>query len=384
MPRPSRRALRSPIPRSASSSSWPAGGSRATVSSPTTYTRGLHPGRHRLGRTKRHAGRVPAARAVARARVRRCAQHVLPLDQGRGLNVARRIRMPGIVDLMLVDEPAEIRRSPKHPSLDRRFVRRGPLVNRLIAGRIRRWFHHRWSALALADAAQDAVRAERQRQLADSMPPAAGRPLWSSDAQLDRLADPLSGHSSRDDAASPCSRSSASCSILITMADRASWEAAELIDRFRDGFSPIQIVWLITGRLRTARRLLLDRARWDRWACMAARSACTGSCTLWKGCGPARCVGGEIARRRRRLGTLSGAAAAGAPGRDAMLATPVTAAASAARYAGHVAARRGGAARARRRDGVHAWSLERLSGASLRDRAVAGGVAPQLEGEWPG
>jgi hypothetical protein len=49
-------------------------------------------------------------------------------------------------------------------------------------------------------------------------------------------------------------------------ADPESWRAATLIDRFREGFSPVQIIWLITGRLRRARALLVERASQNRWA----------------------------------------------------------------------------------------------------------------------
>ena len=46
----------------------------------------------------------------------------------------------------------------------------------------------------------------------------------------------------------------------------ATWKAARLIDQFRDGFSPVQIVWQLTGQLRRARDLLVERVRNDRWA----------------------------------------------------------------------------------------------------------------------
>jgi len=111
----------------------------------------------------------------------------------------------------------------------------------------------------------DAVRAERQRQLADSLPPAGGRPVCS-DAQLDRLASFVRGASSRDDAAIAVQEIVGKLFYSDYEADQASWKASELIDRFRDGFSPVQIFWVITGRLQRARRLLLDRARQDRWA----------------------------------------------------------------------------------------------------------------------
>ena len=40
-----------------------------------------------------------------------------------------------------------------------------------------------------------------------------------------------------------------------------------MIDRFRDGFSPVQILWLLTGQLASSRALLVERANNDRW-CM--------------------------------------------------------------------------------------------------------------------
>ena len=49
-------------------------------------------------------------------------------------------------------------------------------------------------------------------------------------------------------------------------ADLATWKAAQLIDQFRDGFSPVQIVWQLTGKLRRARDLLVERVKEDRWA----------------------------------------------------------------------------------------------------------------------
>ena len=54
--------------------------------------------------------------------------------------MARHIRVPGIVDVVLVSDPAEIRALNDHAKIDRNFIPRGPLINRLIDGRIRHWF----------------------------------------------------------------------------------------------------------------------------------------------------------------------------------------------------------------------------------------------------
>src|SRR6202041_2404575 len=53
--------------------------------------------------------------------------------------MARHIRVPGIVDVVLVSDPAEIRALNDHAKIDRNFIPRGPLINRLIVGRIRHW-----------------------------------------------------------------------------------------------------------------------------------------------------------------------------------------------------------------------------------------------------
>jgi len=179
--------------------------------------------------------------------------------------MARRIRVSGLVDIVLVTEPEEIRSLDDEQKVDRNFVRRGPLLNRLITRRIRRWFHIQGQLLPTLVPRSDGVRRERQRQLADSLPPAGGRPVCS-DIQLDRLAQFVRGAGSRDDAAITVQEVVGKAFFPDYEADQASWKASELIDRFREGFSWREILWRITGRLRRSRQLLLDRARQDRWA----------------------------------------------------------------------------------------------------------------------
>ncbi len=44
--------------------------------------------------------------------------------------MATRIRVPWVLDVVLVSEPSEIRALDDEPLIDRRFIPRGPLVNR--------------------------------------------------------------------------------------------------------------------------------------------------------------------------------------------------------------------------------------------------------------
>ncbi len=161
--------------------------------------------------------------------------------------MARHVRVPGLVDIVLVTEPAEIRALASEPRIDRRFTARGPLLNRFIARRIRRWFHIAGELLPSLTPRDDMVRADQQRQLAATLPPAHGKPPCS-DAELEQLAAFVRGGGSRDAAAVVVQRVVGKQFHADYEADQASWRASELIDRFRDGFSPAQIVWKLTGR----------------------------------------------------------------------------------------------------------------------------------------
>ena len=289
--------------------------------------------------------------------------------------MAQRIRVPGLVDLVLVADPSEIRALNEEPRLDRRFLPRGPLVNRLIAGRIRRWFQIKGQPLPSLAARGDPVRAERQRELAIALDPAGGRALWS-EPQLDQLASFVRGVGTHDGAAITVQEIVGRLFDPLYAADPESWRAATLIDRFREGFSPVQIIWLITGRLRRARALLVERANQNRWAMH----------------GTAIGVHGIVAalERMRQLRALSDATSLGD---DAVLGrclappkqVPRTVEASsrvafrrrrnAAWRARHVETRCRGTQHSGRRDGVYARSLEWLPGMGLCHRPLAIGVA---------
>jgi hypothetical protein len=182
--------------------------------------------------------------------------------------MARHIRLPGIVDMVLVSDPAEIRALDDQPKIDRNFIPRGPLVNRLVIGRICRWFQIMGQLLPSLTARGDQVRTARQEQLIAALDPAhessQGSMLWTN-AQIDSLAAYVRGADGEEAAAITTQEIVGRLFDAQYHADRASWQAAKMIDQFRDGFSPIQIVWQLTGQLRRARDILVDRAKDDRW-----------------------------------------------------------------------------------------------------------------------
>lgn len=220
--------------------------------------------------------------------------------------MARRIRILGLVDILRVNDAGEIRALNAEPRIDRNLVARGPLLNRLIVGRIRRWFRIGGKFLPALARRDDDVRAERRQALANATDPAS-HALWTA-GQVDRLADFVRGD------AEPVAQASEDMAVTVQeivgrlfdqayVADRASWRAAAMIDRFRDGFSPRQIIWLVTWRLRRAHDLLVERAREDRWAMHGTAIGLHG-----------------IVDALRRMRVLRAAPEAGSLSMDAMLA----------------------------------------------------------------
>jgi hypothetical protein len=179
--------------------------------------------------------------------------------------MATRIRVPWILDVVLVSEPSEIRALDNEPLIDRRFIPRGPLLNRLIVERIRRWFEIDGRLLPSLLPRADKDRAKRQRELATALDPTQGHALWT-DLQLDALSAFVGGRGSYEDMGITVQETVGRLFNPSYKADRASWHTAVLVDRFRNGFSPAQIIWQATGRLRRAFDLLRKRAEQDRWA----------------------------------------------------------------------------------------------------------------------
>ena len=179
--------------------------------------------------------------------------------------MARHIRVPGVVEVVLVSDPAEIRTLNSQAKIDRNFIPRGPLINRLIAARIRHWFEIMGQLLPSLLPRGDQVRTDRQKTLAAALDPARGAKLWTDD-QINALGSYVRGNGDDNAAGILTQQIVGRLFDPLYCADQATWNAAQLIDQFRDGFSPVQIVWQLTGKLRRARDLLVMRAKDDRWA----------------------------------------------------------------------------------------------------------------------
>ena len=79
--------------------------------------------------------------------------------------MSRRLRIPGLVDLIRIDDPAMIAAASSDARLDRDFAGGGPLINRWIARRIRRSLRTPTSPLPSVSPRDYPERAKRQAAL---------------------------------------------------------------------------------------------------------------------------------------------------------------------------------------------------------------------------
>jgi hypothetical protein len=176
--------------------------------------------------------------------------------------VATAIRIPGIVDLIIVDDPALIRTLAEDRRLDRQFEPRGPVINRLICARIRRVLQHQNIPLPPVAPRDDAARAQEQARLETALDPASPGPHYHEE-NLRALAAFVHGE---NQALGPLVQEVIGRLVVPDYrASPESWAAALLLDdavRSRNPFK--RFWWAITGRVRRARELLAARVGGDR------------------------------------------------------------------------------------------------------------------------
>ncbi|MBP7705012.1 MAG: hypothetical protein KA105_06970 [Caulobacter sp.] len=164
-----------------------------------------------------------------------------------------RVRIPGLVDVIRLDQPADIRAISEDPRLDRRFVKEGPLVNRMLAGRIRKILRvgdHPLPAVAPRDQPDRArLQAQLEQRLLNAQ---LGTP-----AQRATLAAYVRGERG-EGVLGPTAQ--AAVGELFSPgyeARPARWSAARTLDAAPRSFNPFQLLWwALTGAVGRARKTL--------------------------------------------------------------------------------------------------------------------------------
>lgn len=173
-----------------------------------------------------------------------------------------RILLPGLIDILPVDDPAEVRALARDPGLDRDYVARGGLVNRLMLSRLRR--------ILQLDG----------RPLPPLAPRGAGRPTPAQAAlearldaivagglagpEIEALADYVRG-AGPEQAAGPLAQQA--IGRLFTpayAADAASWADAQVLAAAPTNLNPLrELYWALTGRVARARKRLASKVGGD-------------------------------------------------------------------------------------------------------------------------
>ena len=168
-----------------------------------------------------------------------------------------RIRIPALLDLLIVSDGREILGTADHPKLDRGPLPHGPLLNRLIAGipaQVLRTFGR--AAACRAPAWGCRARAA-QRALAERL----SAPAPWDDESLDMVAGWLR---SRDPALGPaCQQLVGRLFVPGFRASRATWNAATVLDRALTN-PVLRLLWTVTGELSRAQAILSTAMGGDR------------------------------------------------------------------------------------------------------------------------
>lgn len=173
-----------------------------------------------------------------------------------------RVSVPGVVDALLVKDAGLIRTLAGDPRLDRAYVPRGRLLNRILLGRLRRVLQLDGRPLppvaehgpARPTPAQTALEA-RLNRLADAA--LAGE-------EIDALAGYVRGLGRRDEAGKLAQAAVGRLFSTQYRADAKSWADARVLGAAPSNLNPVKaIAWALTGRVARARTRLAEAVGGD-------------------------------------------------------------------------------------------------------------------------
>lgn len=170
--------------------------------------------------------------------------------------MTRRLRIPGLVDLVRIDDPATIAAASADAKLDRDFSGGGPLINRWIAGRIRKSLRTPTAPLPSVSPRGYPERAERQAALQKRLGALASNGAFASE-HIAELAAYVRGERA-ESALGPLVQEA----VGRLFADRYSasgdsWRAACVMDAAPRNMNPLRALWwAITGAVGRSRQVL--------------------------------------------------------------------------------------------------------------------------------
>src|SRR6185295_10693521 len=142
--------------------------------------------------------------------------------------MARSIRIPFLIDLKRVDAKPDIRALSLNERLDRDFVARGPLANRILINRLNGALRFDGKPLPAVAPRGDAERARGQASLHNRLDPAKGV-LWD-DATLGRLVAAVRGTAGADTIGPAAQQAVGRLFVKDYVGDTDSFQAARDLD----------------------------------------------------------------------------------------------------------------------------------------------------------
>jgi hypothetical protein len=177
--------------------------------------------------------------------------------------MARHLRIPGLIDLFTADEAASIRSLDAHPRIDRVFDKEGPLVTRVLRGRIRSVFHidgRLWPAFLPRG---DEGRRKDSEALHIRLSGNARRRGFDAEA-LERLAVLLVDRDADRPVIGEALQQAVGRAFNQTFhATRQTYDAADVLANWPQAGIFKALALRLSGALRRARRTILEAARGD-------------------------------------------------------------------------------------------------------------------------
>lgn len=170
--------------------------------------------------------------------------------------MTRRLRIPGLLDLVRIDEPTSLAAASADTRLDRGFGAGGPLLNRWIARRIRRNLRTPSAPLPSIQPRDCPHRAKRQADLENSLDQLIAGDAIAPD-HVEDLAAYIRGERSEGMVGPIAQEAIGRLFVSDYRSTKRTWHAACVFDAAPRNMNPLRtLFWALTGAVGRSRRLL--------------------------------------------------------------------------------------------------------------------------------
>jgi hypothetical protein len=177
--------------------------------------------------------------------------------------VARRLHIPGLISLLEVTDPREIRLLDGDSRLDRSLAASGGLINRLRLARLRGAFVFDGEPLPALLGREAQGRASRHAELGRRLDACAEASSWRQDPAFEALVEGVAGQADAE-ALGPAAQGLLGRRFRDGYhADEATFAAARRLNDYPRINALKALLQRLSGRLRRDRQLLHDRAQGD-------------------------------------------------------------------------------------------------------------------------